>query len=152
MRVVSTIHQKSIKNQWKWGTWGRPGATLGVFGLMLVESDEFWPHFGLIFFTFSLQDGFKMPSRCNLFSFFFWHRFLSIFIPTWPQLGPNLAPTWPPNPPQNPPKSHQKSIPNRILFLICFLIDFSLIFHRFSTPKSSKNSSKINPKINPRAQ
>ena len=57
MKVVSTIHQTSIKNQWKWGTWGRPGATLGVFGLMLVESDEFGPHFGLIFFTFSLQDG-----------------------------------------------------------------------------------------------
>ena len=37
--------------------------TLEVFGLMMVESDEFWPHFGLIFFTFSLQDGFKMPSR-----------------------------------------------------------------------------------------
>ena len=57
MKIVSKIHQKSIKNQWKWGTWGRPGATLGVFGLMLVESDEFGPHFGWIFFTFSLQDG-----------------------------------------------------------------------------------------------
>ena len=56
MKIVSKIHQKSIKNQWKWGTWGRPGATLGVFGLMLVESDEFGPHFGWIFFTFSLQD------------------------------------------------------------------------------------------------
>ena len=37
-----------------------PGVTLGVFGVMLVESDEFWPHFGQIFFTFSLPDG----SRC----------------------------------------------------------------------------------------
>ena len=26
--------------------WGRPGATLGVFGVMLVESDRFWPYFG----------------------------------------------------------------------------------------------------------
>ena len=57
MKIVSKIHQKTIKNRWKWGTWGRPGATLGVFGLMLVESVDFWPHFGRIFFTFSLQDG-----------------------------------------------------------------------------------------------
>ena len=46
MKIVSKIHQKSIKNQWKWGPWGRPGATLGVFGVMLVESDRFWPYFG----------------------------------------------------------------------------------------------------------
>ena len=65
MKIVSKIHQKSIKNQWKWGPWGHPGATLGVFGVMLVESDEFWPHFGRFFFTFRsqmAQDAFKMGS------------------------------------------------------------------------------------------
>ena len=65
MKIVSKIHQKSIKNQWKWGPWGHPGATLGVLGLMLVESDEFWPHFGRIFSLFRskmAQDAFKMGS------------------------------------------------------------------------------------------
>ena len=88
MKIVSKIHQKSIKNQWKWGPWGRPGTTLGVFGLMLVESDEFWPHFGLIFFTFSLQDGFKMPSR-------------------WDP-GPFWAPSWGPKSAKIDPKSDLK--------------------------------------------
>ena len=60
MKIVSTIYQKSIKKSMKMRSMGVPGATLGVFGIMLVESDEFWPHFGLIFFTFSLPDG----SRC----------------------------------------------------------------------------------------
>ena len=45
-KIVSTIHQKFIKNQWKWGPWGRPGATLGVFEAMLVASDRSWPYFG----------------------------------------------------------------------------------------------------------
>ena len=44
MKIGSKIHQTSIKNQWKWGPWGRPGATLGVFGVMLVESDRLWPY------------------------------------------------------------------------------------------------------------
>ena len=73
MKIVSKIHQKSIKNQWKWRPWGRPGTTLGVFGLMLVESDEFWPHVGLIFSLFRskmAQDAFKMGSWAVLGSKF----------------------------------------------------------------------------------
>ena len=65
MKIISKIHQKSIKNQWKWGPWGRPGTTLGVFGVMLVESDEFGPHFSRIFLLFRsqmAQDAFKMGS------------------------------------------------------------------------------------------
>ena len=65
MKIVSQIHKKSIKNKWKWGPWGHPGVTLGVFGVMLVESDEFWPHFNWYFSLFRsqmAQDAFKMGS------------------------------------------------------------------------------------------
>ena len=30
----------------KMGSMGRPGVTLGVFGVMLIENDRFWPYFG----------------------------------------------------------------------------------------------------------
>ena len=128
MKIISKIHQKSIKNQWKWGPWGRPGTTLGVFGLMLVESDEFWRHFGWIFFTFSLQDGFKMPSRWDPGAFwgpswgpksikiafksdqkyyYFCDRFEDRF---WKRFGADLAPIWLLKPSQNGAKLVSKSI------------------------------------------
>ena len=88
MKIISKIHQKSIKNQWKWGPWGRPGTTLEVFGLMMVESDEFWPHFSRIFFHFFGSRWLKMPSR-------------------WDP-GPFWAPSWGPKSTKIDPKSDLK--------------------------------------------
>ena len=69
MRNRTKINENSINNPSKNTEHavhgGRPGATLGVFGVMLVESDEFWPHFGRIFLSFSFPHGsrsFKMGS------------------------------------------------------------------------------------------
>ena len=71
-----------------WGLLGRPGATLGIFGLMLVESDESGPHFGWIFFTFSLQDGSWMSFGVDLGA---------KLGPSWGQVGAKLGqvgPSW----------------------------------------------------------
>ena len=142
MNIVSKIHQKSIKNPWKWGTWGRPGATLGVFGLMLVESDEFGPHFGWIFFTFSLQDGSWMSFGVDLGAKLgpSWGQVgIKIDkkrcqkknekkIASWRHLGANLAPSWPPKTSQNGAKLGAKSIQVWCWFESCFWKDFGIIF------------------------
>ena len=146
MKIVSKIHQKSIKNQWKWGPWGRPGTTLGVFGLMLVESDEFWLHFNRIFFTFSLQDGFKMPSRWDPGPFWApswgskWSKIgpksdpkrypLDDRFEDWflKRFGANLAPSWAPKTFQNGAKLGAKSIQVWCWFESYFWKDFGIIF------------------------
>ena len=146
MKIVSKIHQKSIKHQWKWGTWGRPGATLGVFGLMLVESDEFGPHFGRDFFHFFAprwvldefwggfggqvgaklgpswgQVGIKIDKkRCQ--------KKNEKKIASWRHLGANLAPSWPPKNSQNGAKLGAKSIQVWCWFESCFWKDFGIIF------------------------
>ena len=129
MKIVSKIHQKSIKNQWKWGPWGRPGTTLGVIGLMLVESDEFWPHFGVIFFLFLaprwLQDSFKMGSLVVLGS----------------KLGFKME--------QN--RSQERSEPLSIRWSIWRLI-FEAIWSEFGSILGSKNLpkwSQVGCKIDP---
>ena len=48
---------------------------------MLVESDEFGPHFGWIFFTFSLQDGSWMSFGVDLGA---------KLGPSWGQVGINI--------------------------------------------------------------
>ena len=91
---------------------------------------DFAPNLAPFWEVFGGQDGAKFAPRCLqdaiFFSFFFWHRFLSIFIPTWPQLGPNLAPTWPQLGPQIHPKTHPRPILER---------------------KSEKNPTKMGPKL-----
>ena len=49
---------------------------------MLVESDEFGPHFGWIFFTFSLQDGSWMSFGVDLGA---------KLGPSWGQVGTKLG-------------------------------------------------------------
>ena len=39
MRKRIKINENSVQ-------WGRPGATLGVFGVILVASDKSWPYLG----------------------------------------------------------------------------------------------------------
>ena len=155
MKIVSKIHQKSIKNQWKWGPWGRPGTTLRVFGFMLVESDEFWPHFGWIFFTFSLQDG----SRClqdgilgrfglqvgaqnqpksipraiwNVINFL-----MDLKIDFWS----DLVPSWPPNPSKNEAKLAPKSMQVGVLIWELFCDGFWMDFYWFFAPTWHGRSS-----------
>ena len=57
---------------------------------------DFAPNLAPFWQVFGGQDGAKFVPRCLqdaiFFSFFFWHRFLSIFAPTWPQLGPQILP------------------------------------------------------------
>ena len=126
MKIVSKLHQKSITNQWKWGPWGHPGATLGIFGVMLVESDEFWPHFGLIFFTFSLQDGYKMASR-------------------WDP-GPFWAPSWGSKWSKIDPRSDPKRYPLDDRFEGWFLKRFGANLVPSWAPKTSQNGAKLGAK------
>ena len=128
MKIVSKIHQKSSKNRWKWGPWGRPGTTLGVFGFMLVESDEFWPHFGRIFSLFRS----KMASRC-------------FKMGSWAVLGSKLGLKMEQN------RSQERSETLSIRWSIWRLI-FEAIWSEFGSILGSKNLpkwSQVGCKIDP---
>ena len=111
---------------------------------------DFAPNLAPFWEVFGGQDGAKFAPRCLqdaiFFSFFFWHRFLSIFIPTWSQLGPNLAPKSTPKPNQEPSKIDPKSHLIFDLFFDRFLIDFPSIFGAKINQKSIKNKPQNHPK------
>ena len=154
MKIVSKIHQKSIKNQWKWGPWGRPGATLGVFGVMLVESDRFWPYFGSnleglgrilaprgrVLGDFGLQVGAQNRPKSipraiwNVINFL-----MDLKIDFWS----DLVPSWPPTPPKMKPSWLQNRCKLGCWFESCFVMDFGWIFIDFLPQHGMAEVAKI---------
>ena len=152
MKIVSKIHQKSIKNQWKWGPWGRPGATLGVFGVILVESDRSWPYFGSnleglgrilaprgwILGRFGLQVGAQNRPKSipraiwNVINFL-----MDLKIDFWS----DLVPSWPPNPSKNEAKLVPKSMQVGVLIWELFCDGFWMDFYWFFAPTWHGRSS-----------
>ena len=145
MKIVSKIHQKSIKNQWKWGPWGRPGATLGVFGVMLVESDRLWPYFGSnleglgrilaprgrVLGDFGLQV--EAQNRPKSIPRAIWNviNFLmDLKIDFWS----DLVPSWLPNPSKNEAKLAPKSMQVGVLIWELFCDGFWMDFYWFFAP------------------
>ena len=125
------------------------GASWEDFGGIWVHVGWKWwvlAPFWSDFFTFSLQDGFKMPSRCLQDAIFFHSFFDIVFYRFLSQLGPNLAPKSTPKPTQEPSKIDPKSHLIFDLFFDRFFIDFSSIFDPKITPKSIKNQSQNQPK------
>ena len=140
MKIVSKIHQTSIKNQWKWSPWGRAGATLGVFGVMLVESDRLWPYFGSnlgglgrilaprgrVLGDFGLQVGAQNRPKSipraiwNVINFL-----MDLKIDFWS----DLIPSWLPNPSKNEAKLVPKSMQVGVLIWVLFFDWCGAVFH-----------------------
>ena len=142
MKIVSKIHQKSMKMRymgaswgdfgglwahvgWKWWVWAPFWLDFFHFFAPRWVLDEFWGGFGG-------QVGAKLgPSwgqvgikidkkRCQ--------KKNEKKIASWRHLGANLAPSWPPKTSQNGAKLGAKSIQVWCWFESCFWKDFGIIF------------------------
>ena len=141
MKIVSKIHQKSIKNQWKWGPWGGPGATWGYLGSCWLKVIGFgvilspiwrvlgasWLQVGGSWAVLGSKLGLKMnqnrfQERCESLSIR-WSIWRLIFEAIWSEFGFILGS-------KKPPKMEPSWVQNRSKFGV----DLRAVFERISEP------------------